>query len=184
MFTYHDELKSTEQSVSILKEAHAEFGFVPNMVRIMAESPAIYDAYKQTFEILFHKTTLSLIEAQVVLLTVSVKNRCGYDVAAHSWGMKMCKVSDDVIEAIRNGKKIEDTKLQELQSFTNDLIDSSGHLDSIRVQQFLDVGFTHQNVFEVVTGISVKTISNLTNNLVETQLDDVMNEFSWNAKDS
>ena len=179
MFIYHDE-KNSEESATILSEAKTEFGFIPNMVKIMAESPALYEAYKKSFEILFHKTSLSLIEAQVVLLTVSVRNRCKYDVAAHSWGMKMSQVSDEVIKAIRAEGKIEDTKLQELHSFTIELLNSQGHLSSDRVQQFLKAGFSHKNILEIVTGISVKIISNLTNNLAHTELDESMVENSWN----
>lgn len=182
MFTYHEESKSTKESISILKEAQTEFGFVPNIVRILSESPATYKAYKKTFEILFHETSLSLIEAQIVLLTVSVQNRCAYDVAAHSWGMKMCKVPADVISAIRNSEQIADSKYEELHSFTVDLVASQGHLDSSRVQQFLNSGFSQKNIFEIITGVAVKTISNLANNLADTELDDSMKEFFWTSQ--
>jgi len=181
MFSYHDEEKSPEESAAILKEAHAEFGFVPNMVRVMAEAPATYEAYKKSFEILFHKTSLSLVEAQIILLTVSVENKCHYDVAAHSWGMKMSKISDEVIRAIRSGAEIEDTKFEELRSFTIALMKSHGHLPVNRVQQFLGAGFSHKNILEILIGISSKTISNLTNNLADTKLDEAMNEFSWKS---
>lgn len=47
-------------------------------------------------------------------MTVSYEDNSPYCIAVHSWEMKIIKVPKDVIESLRNGKLIADSKLKTL----------------------------------------------------------------------
>ena len=47
------------------------------------------------------------------------------------------------------------------------------------VSAFLAAGYTQQSVLEVVLGVGMKTLSNYTNHLAETPLDDAFAPARW-----
>jgi len=67
----------------------------------MAEAPALLKAYRAIIG-LFDETSLSPTERQIVLLTVSEVNGCGYCVAAHTVIAGMSQVAPAVVNAIRS----------------------------------------------------------------------------------
>lgn len=174
MLKTFEKMNYKEESNQILQDALNEFGFVPNFIKLIAKSPVTYTAYTKNFELLFHNTSLSMIESQIILLTISVKNKCAYDIAAHSWGLKMSGVPIEIIDSIIEGNTVKDIRLQELSFFTIDLINSCGKLSSDRINRFLSQGYKLENIFEILIAISTKTISNLANNLDHTQIDPEM----------
>ena len=69
-YQMYDETTAPEQSRQTLKQARARFGLIPNLMAVMAESPALVNAYGAITQI-FEQTTFSDTEKQLVLLTVS-----------------------------------------------------------------------------------------------------------------
>ena len=155
------------------------YGFFPKLHQIMAEAPATYKAYLETFRIFAEETTLSPTEQHVVMQTVNYENRCHYCTAGHSMLMQMAGISDDVIEALREGTPIADPKLESLRRFTQGLIESRGHIGDDKLSQFLERGYTKRQALEVLTGIATKTLSNFTNALAHTELDEPVKAFAW-----
>jgi hypothetical protein len=74
MLTSYTVETASLESKAFLKETEAAFGFIPNGIKILAGSPGTYEAYSTLFEIFFHKITLSMLEAQIVLMTSSLEN--------------------------------------------------------------------------------------------------------------
>ena len=76
-FTVYDASNAPENARPLLEKAQSAYGFVPNILGVMAESPPLLEAYMSLSEI-FEKTDLDATERQLVLLTVSHENNCGY----------------------------------------------------------------------------------------------------------
>ena len=93
--------------------------------------------------------------------------------------MQMAGISDDVIEALREGKPVPDTKLQALRQCTRQLIDNKGHIGDDQLSEFIKSGYTKRQALEVLTGIATKTLSNFTNALAHTELDEPVKPFAW-----
>ena len=55
-----------EQARGLLEKAESKYGFVPNILGVMAQAPALLEAY-MTLSGLFDQTSLSATERQVVL---------------------------------------------------------------------------------------------------------------------
>jgi AhpD family alkylhydroperoxidase len=158
--------------------AESAFGMVPNLTRTMATSPALAEAYLRLASI-FESSSLSPVERQVVLLTVSRYNGCTYCVGAHSWLADQVGVPDPVIRAIREDHAIDDPWLETLRRFTLNVVQRRGWADRDVLDEFIDIGFTPQQVLEVVLGVGLKTLSNYTNHIVDTELDAMFADWAW-----
>ncbi|MDW1744119.1 carboxymuconolactone decarboxylase family protein [Vibrio sp. Vb2531] len=178
-FTYYNAETAPEESKSLVEQSQKGFGMLPNLHAVLAEAPATYEAYNTAFDLFMKNTTLSPLEQQVVFMTANFENNCHYCVPGHTWMMKAGKMPDEVIEALREGTAIPDTKLQALHDFTKALLDNRGHIGDQRLQVFLGAGFTKRQALEVLTGLSAKLISNFTNALAHTEPDAPFQKFAW-----
>lgn len=170
-FTIHKPETAPEASRSLLEEATSRYGFIPNLLGVLAEAPQALEAYVDLSELLA-RSSLSAAEREVVLIAASLKNSCGYCVAAHSTVARRQKVPGEVIAALRESRPISDPRLEALRRFAETLIETRGQVSEQEVQTFLNAGFSRRQMLEVVLGLALKTLSNYTNNLVGTPVDD------------
>lgn len=161
-----------------LAKAKSAYGFVPNLLGVMAEAPSLLKAYRALSQ-LFDETSLSPAERQVVLLAVSYENGCEYCVAAHSVIAGMQKVPGDVVESIRGGQPIADARLQALRRFASAVVATRGLPSDADTQAFLDAGYSRGQILEVVLGVGMKTLSNYTNHIAHTPLDQAFAPAAW-----
>lgn len=177
-FPVHDVDTAPEGAKDTLAAAQKGYGFIPNLLGVMANAPALVAAYV-TLANLFEQTSLTATERQVVLLTSSYENNCGYCVAAHSALASMQKVPQDVVDAIRAGRPIADAKLEALRVFTRIVVESRGWASEAEVETFIAAGYGRQQVMEVVLGVGIKTISNYTTHIAKTPLDSAFSAVAW-----
>lgn len=162
----------------VLEGAKRAYGFLPNLLGVMAEAPALVKAYR-TLAGLFEETSFTPAKRQTILLTVSAENSCSYCVAAHSVIAAMQKVPTVVTEAIRSGRPIGDSKLEALRRFTATIVKTRGWPSEEDTKSFLHAGYSEAQVLEVVLGVGFKTLSNYTNHLAHTPLDEAFAKASW-----
>lgn len=155
-----------------------KFGFIPNLIRELAGAPAAVKAYV-TLSVLLDETSLTPVERQIVLVTASAENGCEYCVAAHTAGLKMSGFADDQIDAIREQRPLADRRLEALRVFTAEVVNKRGRIDDVDLDAFLHVGYTKEQVLEVLVGIAMKTLSNYTNHIAQTPLDKQLQAFVW-----
>jgi AhpD family alkylhydroperoxidase len=167
-----------EGSKASLKAAKASFGFIPNLQATMAESPELLAGYSTLWD-LFAKTTLTPHEQQVVYLTSNFENECHYCMAGHTALAKMQKMDSGVIDALRNGTKIPDPKLEALHRFATLIVRNRRWVSDADTEAFIAAGYTRRNVLEVILGVATKVMSNHTNHLAHTELDKFMFGNEW-----
>ena len=177
-FKVHTVDTAPEQSVAFLQGAQQSFGFVPNLIGVLAESPAVVEAYLALTKI-FDKSSLSPVERQVAILAISRINECDYCMAAHSVIGSMQNVPADVIQALRNDQSIADAKLEALRTFAASVIEKRGWMSEDDIAAFRSAGYSQAQVLEVVLAASLKTLSNYANHLAETPLDDAFASRAW-----
>ena len=164
----------------ILQAAMKGYGFVPNLYATMAEAPAIFEGYTMLSAI-FGKTDLSETERQIILMTNNRLNGCKYCMAAHTTLSQMAGVPDEVIESLRNDTPIAEPKLEALRQFAIVINDSRGWPSESQIDAFFTAGYTRQNALEVILGTALKTLSNYTNHIAETDLDKPFAANAWAA---
>jgi alkylhydroperoxidase family enzyme len=179
MFTYYEPETAPDKSKELMKQSIKALGMIPNLHKILAEAPITYEAYNTTFSLFMKESSLTPEEQQVVFMTSNFENNCHYCVPGHTWMMKSRNMPEDVIEALREGSPLPDAKLQALHDFTKELLDNRGHIGDDRLQAFLNAGFTKRQALEVLTGLAAKLISNFTNALTHTEVDEPMKAFAW-----
>ena len=168
-----------EQSQPLMDAVKNAYGFVPNLVGVMAASPALTEAYLTVAGIFEKQTGLSAAEQQVVLLAVSRYHECHYCMGAHSVIADMHKVPNEVTEAIRNDQPIPDPKLEALRQLVTAIVEHRGWPPEEVMQSFLKAGYQSEQVFDVLVGVAQKMLSNFTNHLANTPLDTQFKNRSW-----
>jgi len=177
-FQLHDAQNAPPGSGELLDKVNESFGFTPNLTRVLAGAPAALRAYLTLGET-FDGTSLSPREQQAVLLSVSFENGCAYCIAAHSMVGRMKGLSEGEVEALRTGEPLSDPQLNAVSRFTRAVVRERGSASADEVKGFLDAGFTRQSILEVLVGVTMKTLSNYTNHLADTPLDDAFAEHAW-----
>lgn len=165
-------------SRSDLLEVQSQLGFVPNLMGVMANSPAFLKAYRSVAT-LFDSTSLSPTERQIVLLTVSALNSCDYCMAAHTVIAGMQKVDAQIVEALRKGTPLIDDRLEALRLFAADVVERRGWPSEESTNRFLAAGYDRTQMLEVVLGVGLKTLSNYANHLAGTPLDGAFAKAAW-----
>lgn len=165
----------------LLAERQQHYGFVPNLLAIMAESPNLLKAYIDVSK-LFAETELSNLEQQVILLSVSYVNDCAYCMAAHCTIAKKQHVSHELLYAIREGKPLSDPRLEVLRNFTETVVTTRGRPSEKQIELFLKSGYSKKNLLEVILGVGLKTLSNYTNHIGHTPVDAAFTEAAWLKK--
>lgn len=174
-FSLHTIDSAPDGAKETLGQVEAHYGFVPNLLGMMSESPGLLKGYV-TLSKLFAETTLSPLQQQVVLLTVSRFNGCDYCMAAHSMSAKRVGLPQDIIESLRQGVAVSNDNLESLRAFTTAILESRGFPAEDDVERFIEAGYSRANVLDVVLGIGLKLLSNYTNHIVHTPLDSAFNQ--------
>ncbi|MBX9867609.1 MAG: carboxymuconolactone decarboxylase family protein [Burkholderiales bacterium] len=167
-------------ALDVLNKAKKQLGFVPNMYQNMANSPELLDIYLDGYNKFRQTSSFTSAEQEVIFLTISRENECHYCMAAHSVvADNFSKVPPEVTDAIRNGSVIPDAKLAILNNFVKVMLSSRGHPSITEVGHFLAVGYTEKNILDIILAIAIKTISNYSNHLFDTQVDVIFAHRSW-----
>tara|TARA_R110000868_G_scaffold411660_1_gene707176 strand:+ start:5153 stop:5710 length:558 start_codon:yes stop_codon:yes gene_type:complete len=181
-FSVHTIETTSDDSQPLLEASKQAYGFVPNLHAVMAESPALLEAYKTVADIFDNKTNLSTTEQQIIAMTNNRLNGCTYCMAAHTSIMQAGKVPEDVITSLRNGTAIADPKLEALRLFAEKVNLQRGWLDDGDIEALLAAGYTRQTVFDVIVGTAYKVLSNYTNHIASTPLDREFSRNEWSAE--
>lgn len=179
-FTLHTPATAPAAAKPILENVEAAWKFIPNLHRILAESPATLEAYSTAFS-LFDKSSFTAKERQVIYLAINYENECEYCMSGHSALAAMAGVDADVIEALRENTTVANARLQALRSFAASVTRTRANLETGELEAFLAAGFTKAQVLEVILAVSVKTISNYVNHVANTPLDGFMDGTRWVA---
>ena len=178
-FTVHDVASAPEHSKPVIEGYLKDFGFSPNVVGVMAESPALLNAYAATQKAIHDHGTLTPAEINLVQLTASEAHGCNYCKAAHSMvALNMLGVEAKAVSRAASGQALSDPKQEALRSFTLAVLSTRGAISDSQWQAFTDAGYNRAQALEVIAGISVKMMSNSTNRLAGTPLDDAFAEFA------
>jgi uncharacterized peroxidase-related enzyme len=159
---------------SFLESAKQQLGFAPNMYGAMVNEPALYESYATTYRLFRAECGFTPIEQEVIFLAISRENNCRYCLAAHSFvADKMSKVPTEITDAIRDGRPIGDAKLRALADFVKIMVETRGRPSDAEARKFMSAGYSERNILGVILAIGVKTLSNYTNHIFDTPIDDV-----------
>jgi uncharacterized peroxidase-related enzyme len=183
-FELHTPETAPEKSKPVLKSLQQAYGFIPNLAAVFAQSPGTAN-YLSAAMGAFDSADMELsqIERQVVLIAVSVTNKCRYCTAAHSMLASKLGMDRLDIDALQDGQPMADAKLDALRRFTEHMVEAEGFAEQKALDEFESAGYGSGHVMEVIAGISLKTLTNYTNHVARAPVNDQFSDFipKWDA---
>ncbi len=180
-FKQHTMDTASQPAKKLLEKANRDYGMIPSMHAVMAESPQALEAYQVMYD-LFANSSLSKEQRHVVWLTASVTNACHYCVPAHSMIAIMDGFDKNIIKAIRAEQSIQDEQLEALRKYTRSVVINRGNIDKAEVLNMKQLGYTNQNLLDILLGVSHKVLSNYVNFLVDTPIDEPFLPYSRSSE--
>lgn len=167
------EVKDADQDQKpLLEKAQKENGMIPNMYKNMVNLPGLQETYDTGYDHFRKNSGFNSVEQEVILVTISIENSCGYCAAAHSYlADNVSGVPKEVTNAIREGKEIPDKKLKALSEFCQIMFQSRGNPSPEAAENFLNSGYTEKHILGIILALAVKTISNYSNHIFDTEID-------------
>ncbi|MEH6631349.1 MAG: carboxymuconolactone decarboxylase family protein [Halopseudomonas aestusnigri] len=175
-FKLHTQETAPSDSQPLLENSLKSFGMVPNLHAVMAEAPAVLEAY-QNLHTLFQKTSFNADELTVIWQTINIEHECHYCVPAHTGVAHMMGVDAGITEALRNKTDLPSENLQVLRRTTLAMVRNRGHLSQEDLKDFVDAGYKNQQLLEITLGLAQKIMSNYVNHLADTPVDDAFKKF-------
>lgn len=161
-----------ESDVALAELSKMFGGYVPNFHRVMANSPAAISAF-QKMRATLQKTKLRAVEREMVALEVSRRSSCEYCIAAHSKAARMHKVDEQDVAAAVAGTPIGDPRLALVQRAAQRLWDTRGRLSDRELAELQEAGLSIAELLEIIAVIGWYVWSTLTNNLANTEIDEL-----------
>lgn len=177
-FPIHTEQTAAEESRETLASIRERYGFIPNLAGAFAESPGAFKGLLSALQSYDDESlTLSPLERQVVQLAVAVENRCDYCAAAHSMLANSLGLDRSEIDRLHAQEALSDSKLESLRSFASQVVATRGWVSDADTRAFLDAGFTRGQVYEVLLGVAIKTLTNYANHVAKPEVNQQFREF-------
>jgi uncharacterized peroxidase-related enzyme len=163
-----------------LETAQKKLGMIPNMYAYMANAPGLLETYRLGYELFRQGSGFTPVEQEVIFLSISYENGCEYCMAAHSFLADVqSKVPSEVTEALRKGTHFPDARLQALSRFTRLLVQKRGRPSQADLVLFRAAGYKDEQVLQIILAIGVKTLSNYTNHICGTPVDNAFLKRAW-----
>ena len=179
-FPIHNTKSAAPEAANVLGAVEAQLGFIPNVFGILANSMPALAAFVD-LNGRFDASSLSSVERETVQIAASVERRSEYCVAGHTRFARDQQVDEGVVGSLRSVEPVADARLDALARFTRALVRGDGHVDPEDVKRFHAAGYTSAQALEVILGICVKTMSNLTSNTFGIPLDEAFASCVWEA---
>lgn len=176
-FTKHTIESAPEESTELLQYGEKKYGMLPNLFRYMAGAPAALEGYINLFNT-FSKTSFTTGEQHLILLAISVVNKCDYCTAAHTRAAKANGISSSVLNAVRKQQTVADERLNVLVDTAQKITETRGNIDAADLETFYNAGFAPENVLEIIVGVSLKTMSNYINHVTENIINEELQPFA------
>lgn len=166
---------------TLLEGAEKRNGFLPNLLRILANAPTALETYL-TVSGINARTSLSVAERETVQIIAAATHGCGFCVAGHTAAAyKQARLDGTTVEALRNLGHVPDERLEALALFTKAVIATRGAVREAELEAFKAAGFTDQAALEVVLGVSLATLCNFANNLGGAPLNPELEAYRWDG---
>lgn len=167
----NNDLNTPYSRQTVLEKARKFFGYPPNLIVEMSHNVATTEAYLDVLSVLRKNGTLTQIEQQVVMLSISAWNRCEYCMAFHRTAAKKSGVAQSELDHICRIEIPADRRLQGLVTATWAVMDKEGWLVREDLAAFEEFGIEKAQFYEIVTLVAVELIANYVDHLEKTPLD-------------
>jgi uncharacterized peroxidase-related enzyme len=154
----------------MLEAVKRQLGVVPNLFRLVANSPAALEGYLGMHGAL-GKGALPAPTRERIALAVAEINRCDYCLSAHTYlARKLAKLGDAEISANRAGGSL-DAKADAAVRFAAAVARERGHVRPEDLAAVRTAGYDDAQIIEIVQHVALNTWTNYVNEVAQTDVD-------------
>lgn len=157
-------------SHGLLEAVNKQLGVVPNLFRMVGNSPAALEGYLSLMGAL-GKGELSARTRERIALAVAEANGCDYCLSAHTYlGKNVVKLDDAEISANRNGGS-NDQQAAAAVLFAKQVTDTRGRVSDADLNAVKAAGYSEAAVIEIVLNVALNIWTNYVNTVADTEID-------------
>lgn len=164
-----DPASATGKAKELLDGVQATLGVTPNLMRTMANSPAVLEAYL-SFNTALGRGRLSAKEREQIALAVAEANGCEYCLSAHTAIGKKVGLPESDLLASRLGTS-PDFKVAAALKFAQAILSQRGQVTDEDVNRIRRAGLGDAEIAEIVANVALNVFTNYFNLVAETTVD-------------
>ncbi|WP_426131709.1 carboxymuconolactone decarboxylase family protein [Pararhizobium sp. PWRC1-1] len=159
-----------EASRPVLEAIQKQIGSVPNIFRLVSNSPAALNGLT-ALQGALGKGKLAPATRERIALTMAEANGCDYCLSAHSYtGTKFAKLDENEIDANRRGTS-NDAKAAAAVEFARALVDARGSVPPGEIEKVRAAGYSDAEILEIIAHVALNTFTNYVNEALGTEID-------------
>ena len=164
-----DPTTAAGKAKDLLTAIQSKLGFVPNMMRGPAQSPAALKAYLD-FSGALGGGVLPARVRELIALQVAEVNGCAYCLAAHTAIGGMLGAPTVELEHARHGQS-DDPKIAALLALARELVLRRGELRDADLRLARQAGISDAELVEVIGAVALNVFTNYFNHVAATPID-------------
>lgn len=161
--------EATGKAKELLNGVRAKLGITPNMMKTMAQSPAVLEAYLNFSGALSGGELNAKLREQIALTSAEINN-CGYCASAHTAIGKMVGLDEDAISAARQGRAT-DAQTDAALKFARAIIVNRGEVTDADLAAVKAAGFAEGEIAEIIANVALNIFTNYFNEVAKTEID-------------
>ncbi len=164
-----DPATSTGRKKALLDQVQARMGMVPNIFRVMANAPAVLEAYLG-FSQALNGGTLSADLRERIALAVAESNGARYCASAHAAiGRTVGLGEEDILDSRRGTSP--DSRIDAILKFAVKLVNHRAAVHEDDLDRLRDVGVDDGEIAEIIANVALNLFTNYFNCVAETEID-------------
>jgi uncharacterized peroxidase-related enzyme len=156
-------------SQPLLDAVGKQLGVIPNLFRLVGNSPAALEGYLGLNGALYK--ALDAKTRERIALAVAQVNGCDYCLSAHTYlGSNLVKLDAAELAANRHGRS-NDPKADAALRFARTVAETRGQVSGADIAAVRGAGYSDAQVVEIVLLVALNFLTNLVNNVADTDID-------------
>jgi len=160
---------ATGKARELLEGVQTSLGRIPNLVSVMANSPATLQGYL-ALEEAQHSSLLGNAFREQIALAVAEANECEYCLSAHTALGKMNNLSDKEIMRNRSGAS-QDVRTEVALRFAQKVVRTKARVSDDDLATLRRAGYTDGEIIEIVFNVVANILTNYINHVADTRVD-------------
>jgi uncharacterized peroxidase-related enzyme len=161
--------QATGKSKELLDGVQKKLGMTPNMMRTMAQSPAVLEGYLNFSGALGAGSLTAKLREQIALI-VAETNGCEYCLSAHSAVGRILGLSQEEISDSRRGESSEGKTGAALR-LAHELVTERGRVSEKELAQVRRAGFSEGEITEIIANVALNLFTNYFNHVAAPSID-------------
>lgn len=161
--------EATGRARQLLETVERKLGPVPNIMRVMANSPATLEGYLN-FSGALASGKLDQKLRERIAIAVASANSCDYCLSAHTAVGKLAGLSSEELASAQRGEAADERSAAALR-FALKLVRARGWAGDDDIAALKQAGFGDGEIIEIVATVALNIFTNYFNHVAETEID-------------